>query len=57
MKDVDNNLHYKKHMLNLSAILNHEDERATILAGTGILCLITAETNKCCDWIVSYLPL
>ena len=32
MNDVDNNLHYKKHMLNLPAILNHEEERATILA-------------------------
>ena len=57
MNDVDNNLHYKKHMLNLLAILNHEEERATFLAelwfkerrwtavtGTGILCLIIAET-------------
>ena len=32
INDVDNNLHYKKHMLNLPAILNHEEERATILA-------------------------
>ena len=50
MNDVDHNLHYKKHMLNLPAILNHEEERATILAeltagtGTDILCLIIAET-------------
>ena len=55
MNDVDNNLNYKKHMLNLPAILNHEEERATILnfglkkrkwtavTGTGILCLIIAE--------------
>ena len=55
--DVDNNLHYKKHMLNLPAILNHEEERATNFAelwlkkrkwtagtGTGIFCLIIAET-------------
>ena len=32
VNEVDNNLHYKKHMLNLPAILNHEEERATILA-------------------------
>ena len=32
MNDVDNNLHYKKNGLNLPAILNHEEERATILA-------------------------
>ena len=35
MNDVDNNLQYKKHMLNLSAILNHEEERATILVNFG----------------------
>ena len=59
MNDVGHNLHYKKHMLNLPAILNHEEERATILAelwfkkrkwtavtGTGILCLIIAETIR-----------
>ena len=32
MNDVDNNLHYKKHILNWPAILNHEEERATIPA-------------------------
>ena len=31
MNDVENNLHYKKHMLNFPAILNLEEERATIL--------------------------
>ena len=32
MNGVDNNLHYKKHMLDLPAILNHDEERVTILA-------------------------
>ena len=57
MNDVDHNLHYKKHMLNLSAILNHEEgeqpsllnfglkkRKWTAVTGTGILCLIIAET-------------
>lgn len=68
MKDVDNNLHYKKHMLNLPAILDHEEERATILAelcvlkktkwtavtGACILCLIITETIISVVRIVSY---
>ena len=32
MNDVDNNFYCKMHMLNLPATLNHEEERATILA-------------------------
>ena len=71
MNDVDNNLHYKKHMLDLPAILNHEEERATILAELwfkekkmdssdwyGYIMFDNSRDNyKCCDWIVSYLPL
>ena len=57
MNDVYNNLHYKKHMLNLPAILNHEEREQpslldfglkkrkwTAVTGTGILCLIISET-------------
>ena len=71
MNDVDNNMHYKKHMLNLPAILNHEEERATILAELwfkekrvdssdwyGYIMFDNRRDNyKCCDWIVSYRPL
>ena len=71
MNDVDNNLHYKKPMLNLPAILNHEEERATIHAELwfkekimdssdwyGYIMFDNSRDNyRCCDWIVSYLPL
>ena len=70
MNDVDNNLHYKKHMLNLPAILNHKEERVTILAELWfkekkvdssdwyryIMFGNSRDNYKCCDWIVSYLP-
>ena len=71
MNGVDNNLHYKKHMLDLPAILNHDEERATILAELWfkekkvdssdwywyIMLNNSGDNYKCCDWIVSYLPL
>ena len=71
MNDVDNNLYYKKHMLNLPAILYIEEERATILAKLcfkekkvdnsnwyGYIMFDNSRDNyKCCDWIVNYLPL
>ena len=71
MNDVDNNLHYKKHMPNLPAILNHEEVRATILAELWfkekkvdssdwyeyIMFDNSRDKYKPCDWIVSYLPL
>ena len=64
MNDVDNNLHCKKHMLNLPAILNHEEERATILAELRfkekkvdcsdwyryIMFDNSRDNYKCCDW-------
>ena len=71
MNDVGNNLNYKNHILNLLAILNHEEGRATILAELwfkekkvdssdwyGHIMLYNSTDNyKCSDWIVSYLPL
>ena len=70
MNDVDDNLHYKKHMLKMPAILNHEEERATILAALWfkekvdssdcyrhIMLDNSRDNYMCCGWIVSYLPL
>ena len=63
-------MHYKKHVPNLPAILNHEEERATILAELwskekkvdcsdwyGYIMFDNRRRYKCCDWIVSYLSL
>ena len=47
MNDVDNNLYYKKHMLNLQpSLLNFglKKRKWTAVTGTDILCLIIAET-------------
>ena len=48
MNDVDNNLYYKKHMLNLQpSLLNFglKKRKWATVTGTGILCLIIAETE------------
>ena len=59
-------------MLNMPAILNHEEERATILAelwfiekemdssdwyGYIVFDDNSRDNYQCCDWIVNYLPL
>ena len=52
MNDVDNTLHYKKHMLNLPAIKTiltelwfKEKRKWTAVTSKAILCLIIAETS------------